>query len=177
MDQIFRNKELVKSNYEKVAKVECLTHSISYDTDELFEDMKLLINRVKHIESDSRLLQRANDFQALYLRNVVNRDKSQWAIVGYQLDLLADYVFHVDAKILRYREIEEFIDKLKFEDIRGPERGRINKEVRDVLEMSFGAVEGLSADLFRKRIDRIIWELVSFIALDVIKDSVSKKLS
>lgn len=174
MDQIFRNKELVKSNYEKVAKAECLIHSISYDPDELFKDMKLLINRVKNIESDSHLLQRANDFQALYLRNVVNRDKAQWAIVGYQLDLLADFVFPGDTKILRFREIEEFIDKLKFEDIRGPERGKINKEVRDALEMNFGAVEGLSTDLFRKRIDRIIWELVSFVTLDVIKDSVSK---
>ena len=75
---------------------------------------------------------------------------------------------------MRFREIEEFIDKLKFEDIRGPERGKINKEVRDALEMNFGAVEGLSTDLFRKRIDRIIWELVSFVTLDVIKDSVSK---
>ena len=176
MDQIFKNKELVKSNYVKVAKVECLIHSISYDPDELFEDMKLLINRVRNIESDSRLLQRANDFQALYLRSAVNRDKAQWAIVGYQLDFLADFVFHGETKILRFREIEEFIDKLKFEDVRGPERGRINKEVRDALEINFAAVEELSVDLFRKRIDRIIWELVSLVDLDVIKDSVSKIL-
>lgn len=142
MDHIFRNKELIKSNYEKVAKIECLIHSISYDPEGLFRDMKLLINRVKNIESESRLLQRANNFQALYLRNVVNRDKAQWAIVGYQLDLLADYVFHGDTKILRFREIEELIDKLKFENVHGPERGRINKEVRDALEMNFGVIEG-----------------------------------
>lgn len=177
MDQIFRNKELVKSNYEKVARFECLIHSISYDPDLLFEDMKVLINRVKNIESERRLLQRANDFQALYLRNVVNRDKAQWAIVGYQLDLLADYVFHDDTKILRFREIEEFIDKLKFGNVRGPERGRINSEVRAALELNFGVIEGLSADIFRKRTDRIIWELVSFVALNVVKDSVSDILA
>jgi len=176
MDQIIKNKELVKSNYEKVAKVECQIHGISYDPDELFEDMKLLINRVKNIESDSRMLQRANDFQALYLRDAVNRDKAQWAIVGYQLDFLADYLFHGKNKILRFREIEELIDKLKFEDVRGPERGRINKEVRDALKTNFGAIKELSVDLFRKRIDRIVWELVSRVDLDAIRDSVSKIL-
>jgi hypothetical protein len=176
IDQIFRNKELVKLNYEKVAKVECLIHRIPYNPDELFEDMKLLINRVKNIERDSHLLQRANDFQALYLRSIVNRDKAQWAIVGYQLDFLVDFLFHEDTKILRFREIEEFIDKLKFEDTRGPERGRINKEVRDALETNFREIEKLSANIFKKRIDRIIWELVSVVNLDVIKESVSNIL-
>lgn len=159
-----------------MAKVECLIHSISYDADELFKDMKLLISRVKNIESDSRLLQRANDFQALYLRSTVNRDKAQWAIVGYQLDFLADFIFRGDTKILWFREIEEFIDKLKFKDVRGLERARINKEVRNALEINFGAVEELSVDLFRKRIDRIIWELVSVIDFKAIKGSVSKIL-
>ena len=172
MDQIITNKELVMSSYEKVAKVECQMHSILDNPDSLFEDMKLLINRVKNIESDSSLLQRANDFQSLYLRNIVNRDKAQWAIVGYQLDLLTEYIFHDDTKILRFREIEELIDKLKFDNVRGPERGRLNKEVRDALEASFKMIEGLSLDFFRKRIDRIIWELVSFVSFDEVEDSV-----
>jgi hypothetical protein len=165
-DRIITNKELVRSNYEKVAKIECLIHSISYEPDKLFEDMKLLINQVKNIESNSNLLQRANDFQGLYLRNIVTRDKSQWVIVGYQLDLLVDYVFHGDTKILCFREIEELIDKLKFESIRGPERGQLNREVRNALESNFSSIEGLSTDLFRKRIDRVIWELVNFVSFD-----------
>ena len=172
MDQIITNKELVRSSYEKVAKIECQIHSISYEPDRLFEDMKLLINRVKNIESDSSLLQRANDFQALYLRNIVNRDKAKWAIVGYQLDLLTKYIFHDDTKILRFREIEELIEKLKFDNVRGPERGHLNKEVRSSLAANFKTIEGLSLDLFRKRIDRIIWELVSFVSFDEVEDSV-----
>lgn len=172
MEQVFTNKELIKSNYEKVARVECRIHGITYETNKLFEDMKLLINRVKNIENDSTLMQRANDFQALYLRNIVNRDKAKWAIVGYQMDLLVEYFFNGDTKILRFREIEELIDELKFEDLRGPERGRINKEVRDILEMNFKAIAGLSADLFRKRIDRIIWELVCFVPFIKIEQAV-----
>lgn len=172
MDQIIADKELIKLSYEEVAKVECKIHNISYETDRFFEDMKFLINRVKNIESDRNLLQRANDFQALYLRNVVSRDKAQWAIVGYQLDLLADYIFNDDTKILRFREIQELIDKLKFENVRGPERGRLNKEVRSALEANFKTTEGLSLDLFKKRIDRIIWELVNYVSIDAIKDSV-----
>lgn len=170
MDQIITNKKSVKLNYEKAAKMECEIHNIAYESDRLFEDMEFLINRVKGIESNHDLLQRANDFQSLYLRNIVRRDKAQWAIVGYQLDLLVDYIFLDDTKILRFREIEELIDKLKFENIHGPERGRLNNEVRSALEANFEATEGLSMDLFKKRIDRIIWELVSCVPFDSIKN-------
>jgi hypothetical protein len=71
----------------------------------LFEDMKVLIGRLKNIECDSNFLQRANDFQALYLRKSVNRDKAEWAIVGYQLKLLIDYIFTDDTKILQFRKL------------------------------------------------------------------------
>ncbi|MDD2401879.1 MAG: nucleotidyl transferase AbiEii/AbiGii toxin family protein [Clostridia bacterium] len=172
MDQVFSNKELIKLNYEKAAKIECQIHGITYKLDQLFEDLKLLINRVKNIENDSSLMQMANDFQGLYLRKVVNRDKAQWAIVGYQLDILADYIFLDCTKVLQFREIEELIEKLKFKNVQGSERGIINKEVRNTLQLNFGTIEGLSTDLFRKRIDRIIWELVNYVVLDEIQRSV-----
>ncbi len=162
LDQVIKNKQLIKENYEKVAHVECQIHNLKYDKDLLFEDMKVLVGRLKNIESDSRFLQRANDFQALYLRKYVNRDKAEWAIVGYQLELLIDYIFSNDVRILQFREIDELIEKLKFEHIKGPERGKLNREVRTILEASFGNTAGLSVDLFKKRIDRIIWELVTF---------------
>lgn len=172
IDQIITNIEIVKASYGKVAKVECQIHNIPYEPNRLFEDMKLLINRVKNIESDSRLLQLANDFQVLYLRNSVNRDKAEWAIVGYQLDLLVEYIFHDDTKVLRFRKIEELINKLKFENVRGPERGHLNKKVRNALETNFIAIEGLTTGLFRKRIDRIIWELVDYVSYDMLEESV-----
>jgi len=173
LDQILKNKQLIKENYEKVAHLECRIHNIRYDKDLLLEDMKALIRRLKNIESDGKLLQRANDFQALYLRKSVNRDKAEWAIVGYQLELLIDYIFTDDLRIVRYREIEEYIGKLKFEDIRGPERGKLNREIRSILEASFGTIAGLSVDLFKKRIDRIIWELVTFVDLEKIQGVLS----
>ncbi len=173
LDQVLDNRELIKLNYEKVAHVECRIHGLKYDSSQLFEDMKLLISRLKIIESDNELLQRANDFQGLYLRKSVNRDKAQWAIVGYQLDLLTDYIFTDDTRILLFREIDEYIEKLKFEHIRGPERGKINKEVRELLEENFGSIVGLSVDLFKKRIDRIIWELVTLIDFYVVKEVLS----
>jgi hypothetical protein len=171
-DQIISNKKKIRANYEKAATVECQIHNIPYNPESLFEDMKFLVNRIKNIENDSILLQRANDFQALYLRNIVNRDKAQWAIVGYQLELLIECIFHEDAKILSFREIEELIDKLKFENIRGPERGRLIKEVRSALESTFKGLEELSADIFRKRLDRIIWELASAVPFEAIVDSI-----
>ncbi len=176
LDKVLKNKELIKSNYEKTAQVECMMHGLPYDCNQLFKDMKLLINNLKNVENDSKLLQRANDFQALYLRKSVNRDKAQWAIVGYQLDLLTDYIFHGDTRILLFREIEEYIRKLKFEHIRGAERGKINKEVRDLLEKNFGNIAGSSTDLFKKRIDRIVWELVTLVDYQLIKDVLSDTL-
>lgn len=177
MDRIVKNKENVKACYEIVAKLECKMHGILLDANALYKDMMFLINRVKNIESDSTLLQLANDFQALYLRSIVNRDKSQWAIVGYQLELLVDYIFNDNTKILRFREIEELIEKLKFENVRGPERGQINKKVRTSLESGFSKIQGLSLDLFRKRIDRIIWELAVFVTFDEITESLEAVLS
>ena len=75
------------------------------------------------------MLQRANDFPSLYLRNTENRDKAEWAIEGYQLELLVDYVFHYNIKILRFRDIQARIDKLKFDNIHAPERGQKNKDI------------------------------------------------
>ena len=177
MDRIIINKEYVKASYEKVANIECQMHNIPYDPDNLFKDMKLLINRIKNIENESSLLQRANNFQALYLRNIVNRDKAQWTIAGYQLELLAEYIFNDDTKGLHFREIEELLKKLKFENVHGPERGRLNKEVRSSLQSSFKTIEGLSLDLFRKRFDRIIWELADFVSFDAIENSVKAILT
>lgn len=174
LDQVLNNKQLIKENYEKVAHVECQIHNVKYDSDFLFEDMKVLINRMKNIDNDSRLLQRANDFQALYLRKAVNRDKAEWAIVGYQLELLIDYIFADDTKILQFREIDELIGKLEFEHIKGPERGRLNRAVRAMLEASFGSITGLSQDLFKKRIERIIWELVTFVDFKTIQGALDK---
>jgi len=171
LEQVLKNKRLIKENYEKLALVECQIHNLTYDKDLLLEDMNVLIRRLKNIENDSRFLQRANDFQALYLRKSVNRDKAEWAIVGYQLELLRNYIFSADTKLLQYREIDELIEKLKFENIKGPERGILNREVREILETSFGSIIGLSIDLFKKRIDRIIWELVTFVDFQIIQEA------
>jgi len=173
IDRVINNKELIRIDYEKAAHVECMIHGVPYVNTQLLDDMKLLINRLKNIESDSQLLQRANDFQALYLRKSVNRDKAQWAIAGYQLDLLVNYIFHDDMRIHLFREIDKFIENLRFEHIRGPEHGKINKEVRDLLAKNFGNITGLSTDLFKKRIDRIIWELVARTDYRMIKEVLS----
>lgn len=174
LDQVLENKQLIKLSYEKVAHIECLMRNLKYDGDMLFDDMKVLINRLKNIENDNTLLRRANDFQSLYLRSSVNRDKAEWAIVGYQLDLLIDYIFDDNIKILRFRQIDNLIEKLKFEHVQGPERGRLIREVRAILEMKYGKVAGLIADLFRKRIDRIIWELVTLVDFETIYKVLSK---
>lgn len=174
LDHVLKYKQLIRSNYERVAHIECLIHHIKYDRDLLLEDLKVLINRLKNIESDTSLLQRANDFQALYLRKSVNRDKAEWAIVGYQLEMLVNYIFADDTKIIQYRQIDELLGKLRFELIQGPRRGRLIKDVRAILEVNYGKTSGLSQELYKKRIDRIIWELVTFFDFDMIQKDLGK---
>lgn len=169
-DLVLKSKQFIKSNYDKEAHAECAIHKIEFDRRILFDDMKAWINRLKNIESDRTLLQRANDFQALYLRKSVRRDKAQWAIAGYQLEMLIDYTFADDAKILLFEQIEALIGRLRFEHIQGPERGKLNREVREVLGDRFGKIAGLSQNLFKKRIDRMMWELISFVDFQVIKE-------
>ncbi len=174
MDQIIGNRELVLANYRKAAEFECQIHGISYDPDELLADMKRLLQRVQNIENDNELLQRANDFQSLYLRSTVMKNKSQWAIVGYQLELVADYIFYDNPKILQLKETADLIQKLNFDNIRGPERGSKVKEVRERLISKFGGIEELSSDLFWKRTDRIVWELLTLVSYKEISDSVQE---
>ncbi len=171
MDRIIDNKEFVLANYKKAAEFECTIHDISYDPDLLFADMKLLIRQVQNIENDDELLQRANDFQSLYLRNSVRRDKAQWAIAGCHLELLANYIFQGDNKIKRFREMQDLIDRLNFGAIYGPERGKKIKDVREVLKLNFAGIDSLSAELFNKRNDRIIWELFTVVSFEEIADA------
>lgn len=171
MDQIIDNKEFVRASYIKAAEFECQIHGISYDPDVLFADMQQLIRQVQNIENDDELLQRANDFQSLYLRNSVRRDKAQWAIAGYHLELLANYVFLDDNKIKRFREMQNLIDELNFGAIYGPERGKKIRDVREALKRKFAGVDRLSTELFNKRNDRIIWELFTVISFEEIADA------
>lgn len=169
VDRVLLSRQIIRSNYEKVARTECVIHKIAYDSQILFDDMKTWINKLKNIENDPDLMQRANDFQSLYLRKSVRRDKAGWAIVGYQLEMLIDTIFFDDTRILQFIQIEEMIGRLGFEHIHGPERSKLNREARSALEDRFGNTAGLSQNLFKKRADRIIWELISFINLQEIE--------
>lgn len=170
-EKVFSMKETIKALYEKAAYAECMIHNIEYDFDVLIDDMELMINRLKNIEYNEILLQRANDFQSLYLRKSVRRDKAKWTIVGYQLGMLFDFIFNDDKSLLSFDEINEYIDKLKFNHIKGPERGKITSNIRECLERQYSSIIETSPDLFRKRIDRILWELLSKVEFDSIKET------
>lgn len=174
MSQVFRDKEEIRTNYYKAALVECKIHHIEYDQDKLLVDMILFIRRIKNIENDSVLMQRANDFQSLYLRKSVKRDKTEWAIVGYQLELLVNYIFNEDRKVLEFEKIKELIEELKFSNIKGPEKGNLNNLARKTLIETFSSIEGLTQDLFKKRMDRIVWELAAYIEYDELRKTINK---
>lgn len=172
-DQIFREKESIKASYKEVARRECQIRNIPYEENRLFEDMKGLINRIKNIETQEKYLQLANNFQSLYLRKNNFRDKSQWAIAGYILDLLLDYIFREDERILQINQIDRLIERLKFNNIQGPEKGVLIRSVRGKLENEYSKISGLSDFLFAKRLERIIWELVMFKPIEEIQSCVS----
>ena len=130
----------------------------------------LRIGGIKNIETDTLLLKEANDFQSVYLRREVNRNKSEWAIVGYQLDLFIEFIFRSDERFINFRKFETLIEKYSFLDLRGPERGLEVKKVRDTLKLNFAELEDISTDIFNKRFDRIIWELASIVPYDKIKN-------
>lgn len=172
VEQIISQKDRIKECYRTAATGECQFRDIAYEHDLLYRDMTTIIGRVKGIENDSSLLQLANDFQSLYLRKSANRDKAQWAIAGYTLELLIEYFFRDDPRILRYRDIEALIEKTRFNDIRDPERGRLLGELRNALVSRFGTLSVISPDLMKKRLDRIIWELASVVQYEAIENCI-----
>lgn len=172
-NQILSDKERIYDNYIYAAKVECTLRGIAFELEPIYRDMKSFIDRIKNIEEDNDLLQHAMDFQSLYLRKAVNRNKADWAVVGYQLEMLTEYLFNNNTKILNYEDIEELLFKLKFENIQGPERGRLINTVRAELASKFNTIDGLSPNLFRKSFNRIIWELASTTTFSVIANAVN----
>lgn len=173
-DQLIEQKQIIQSKYEKVARTECVIHNMAYDSQVLLEDMKLLIGKFMGIESDDSLQQRANDFQSLYLRRAINRDQSEWAIVGYQLEMLINFIFFDNLRITHLKRIEDLIRRLRFEQLQGPERGKRNREVRDILSKKYVGTIGLTTDVFRKRPDRMIWELVSYVDVHEIEETLGE---
>lgn len=174
-DQILEKSKLIEENYYKSALSECRIRGIIYSQEILFNDMKQFIKRLQQIENTPEMIQRANDFQSLYLRSTVNRDKTQWAIVGYQLELITECIFRGDKRIFKITDIEEIIKHLQFEHIHGPKKGKISKHFRHKLEKAFSGIEGITDNLFRKRIERIIWEVVTYVSVEEIKAIVNLK--
>jgi hypothetical protein len=160
-NEVIRNPQKIRFFYKNTAIKECQMRKIEYNKDVLFADMMKFTRKLQQIENDPQLYKIANDFQSVYLRSSVTRDKNGWAIVGFQLELLFDFIFNGNDKILRFREIENLISSLSFPNITGPERGSVMREVRTSLETKFSLVPDLSNDFFRKSFGRIIWELVT----------------
>ena len=172
VDQILSQKESIRMNYREYAMAECKTRNIPYNEEKLLLDINLIIGRIKAIESSQGAQKLANDFQSLYLRKEANRDKAQWAIAGYILGLLVDYIFRGDGKILHYKDIERLLGRTRFDNMRGPERGRMIEDLRNKLKADYGMLPDLSPDLFKKRLHRIIWELASIVFFEDIDNSI-----
>jgi len=134
-------------------------HGISFVSEILFTDMMRFIKRIQNIESEPELFQRANDFQALYLRRAVSRNKQQWSIVGYQLELITTDLLMNKAPSGKYQRYTDLADLVAFANISGPERSQKINQVRTALKNNFDSRTGYQDQLFRKSLERIIWGL------------------
>lgn len=158
----------IKDYYEHIAKNECSIRGIVYDNEKLYRDMLNLAYKLQKIESDSQYMKKANDFQSMYLRKDVNRDKSGWAIIGFQLELIVKSIFIGDEKLTQLEDIEKYIVKCQYQEFVGPERGKMLRILRQKFKGKFGDNKDLTDDIFRRNTERIIWELVCKYDLDQI---------
>ena len=170
-DFIFKKSDAIREYYYKNARNECELHGIEYDEPALLCDMLSFLARVQNIENDSAMLQSASDFQALYLKNSVRRKKSDWAVAGFQLELLVRKIFHGDCQIDRIADIDYLIARMKYSDIRGPERGAKIQETKAAIQKLCAGVHGLSIGLFNKAPERVIWELVKSVGFDALEET------
>jgi len=156
---IWKETEIIHGRYQYEAKKECDMHGISFVPEILFTDMMRFIKRIQNIESEPELFQRANDFQALYLRRAVSRNKQQWSIVGYQLELITTDLLMNKAPSGKYQRYSDLTDLVTFANISGPERSQKINQVRTALKNNFDSRTGYQDQLFRKSLERIIWGL------------------
>ncbi|NLD05941.1 MAG: nucleotidyl transferase AbiEii/AbiGii toxin family protein [Synergistaceae bacterium] len=152
--------DAIKEHYQNAAHHECRLHSIAYDERHLLEDMSNIISKLRDIENDDQLTRIANDFQSLYIKRTQIRTKSDWATALTKLQLLTERIFENNRNIDMIEEIEELITKLQFNDIRGPERGKKIIAVKKALKIICNGIPNIRADLFNKKPERVIWELL-----------------
>ncbi|MDF2700617.1 MAG: hypothetical protein K0Q49_2176 [Haloplasmataceae bacterium] len=175
LDEFFRKIKTIRENYYNVAKDECLIHNIQLDQNLLYQDMLSFIKEIQQIENNNEMFKIANDFQSLYLRRLVNRDKADWSIVGYQLELIVEMIYNGNQQIRKIRHIEELLEQLEYSNITGPYRGTVMKNMRAKLENKFSELPNLSTNLFKKNFKRIIWELLTIVPFEEIKSIVKEK--
>lgn len=167
----------IREHYRSAAKFECKLHDIDYDEEKLLEDMNNLISKVRGIENDEELMRIANDFQSLYIKRSQIKSKSDWAIAAIKLQLLVDRTFGRNRSINRFKDIETLITKLQFNDIRGPERGRKLVSAKEALRDICAEIPELRSDLFNKKPERVIWELLLYKDLDSIAEFLKIQLA
>ena len=177
MDQILGNTEKIVSHYEMVARKECHYHKIPYVRKVLLEDLLGFIKTIQRIEQSPTMIKKIDDFQSLYLRKEVSRDKTEWSIVGFQLELLFHKLFNNDKRIDKFQEIEKLCSNLQFKQIQGPKKGEINSKIRTLLQNRYGNIPNLSDGLFRKRNNRVIWELATYVDLEDLQYCINDALS
>lgn len=159
VEYIIKKIKPVREVYDTVCKEQCKMRDIKYEKEVINQDVLDLIKKIQAIEEDKELITYANNFQSLYLRKSVNRSKQQWAIVGMQLELIYNKLIEKNDLINQYNEIRDLVIEFKFEAITGVERGIKIKEARKKLKSKFETICKDPDTLFRKQLERIIWEL------------------
>ena len=175
VEYIIKKIKVVREVYDTVCKEQCKIRDIKFEKEVINQDVLELIKKIQGIEADKDLITYANNFQSLYLRKSVSRSKQQWAIVGMQLELIYNKLIKKNDLINQYNKIRDLVIELKFEEITGVERGTKIKEVRNKLKSEFEIICKDPDTLFRKQLERIIWELAVVSEYSKIRETVSKE--
>lgn len=158
------------------AKTESQQRGMDFNLNNIRSDILEQLNRLSTIDvkKDSELTILINNFQSLYLRKEINRPKSEWAIVGFQLifflKLLAD---EEDGKEL-FKSVMEADELLRFNQFQGPEKGRMIKDFKESFLGNYCARPFQFQILKGKNPRRIFWELITTENVEAILDWINK---
>ena len=161
--------------------LEASFRGIKVDISKVFTHIKDTLGKFSVVDlrqGDPRFKKYLNDFQSLYIRREARSPLHEWSAKSIRLNLLLDFLrqreemepLDVYRTLRRVDEVEHY---LRFEDLKGEERGRRRREARQTLiEILEKDTDARQREFQGKPPERVYWQAVNLRTLGEIEEKI-----
>lgn len=166
------NLGVIKEKFFKRAQLECYGRNILFEPQEIKADIYKQLRRMSEVDigEDRDLKKYINDFKGLYLKGNINFRPYDVACAAQQIKLFCETIFNDFQDLRIVKKAFEIVDILKLSQYEGVEKGKIIRELRDILITNFASSSTLNPKLLKgKNLIRVFWAVVNKDNIEEIK--------